>query len=56
MLPKINPMTTKAWRKLEEYWFGFEGTHMKDLFAADSNDFRTIRSNLKIFLWIFQKI
>jgi len=40
MLPKINPMSTQAWNRLEEYHFGFESTHMKDLFAADSDRFQ----------------
>jgi glucose-6-phosphate isomerase len=40
MLPKINPLETNAWKKLEEYYFGFEGTHMKELFANDTDRFR----------------
>ncbi len=40
MLPKINPTTTKAWKALEEYYFGFEGTHIKDLFEKDSDRFQ----------------
>ncbi len=40
MLPKINPTTTSAWKKLEEYYFGFEGTHMKELFANDDDRFK----------------
>ena len=32
-------MDTNAWNKLEEYYFGFEGKHMKELFAADKNRF-----------------
>lgn len=39
MLPKINPMETKAWRKLEEMYFEFEGKHMKELFAEDPDRF-----------------
>jgi glucose-6-phosphate isomerase len=39
MLPKINPMTTNAWNKLEEYHFEFEGKHMKELFANDAKRF-----------------
>jgi hypothetical protein len=40
MLPKINPMTTNAWEKLEDHYFSFEGTHMKELFEKDSNRFQ----------------
>jgi len=39
MLPKINPMTTNAWNRLEEYHFEFEGKHIKELFANDANRF-----------------
>jgi glucose-6-phosphate isomerase len=39
MLPKINPIETKAWKKLEEIYFEFEGTHMKDLFESDTDRF-----------------
>lgn len=39
MLPKINPMATIAWNKLEEYHFEFEGKHMKELFANDAKRF-----------------
>jgi glucose-6-phosphate isomerase len=39
MLPKINPIETKAWKKLDEKYFEFEGTHMKELFANDAKRF-----------------
>jgi len=39
MLPKINPIETIAWQKLEEIHFEFEGTHLKDLFAKDDKRF-----------------
>ncbi len=39
MLPKINPMTTKAWEKLEDYYFGFEGIQMKEMFEKDTGRF-----------------
>ncbi len=40
MLPKVNPMNTKAWNRLEEYHFSFEDTHLKELFAADAERFQ----------------
>lgn len=40
MLPKVNPMNTKAWNRLEEYHFSFEDTHLKELFAADPERFQ----------------
>ena len=45
MLPKINPTTTNAWKKLEEYYFGFEGTHMRDIFANDTERFQKYSLN-----------
>ncbi|WP_167612890.1 glucose-6-phosphate isomerase [Maribellus sediminis] len=39
MLPKINPIETTAWKKLEELYFEFEGTHMKELFEQDADRF-----------------
>jgi len=39
MLPKINPTTTGAWKKLEEYYKTFSETHIKNLFENDSNRF-----------------
>ncbi|WP_340114552.1 glucose-6-phosphate isomerase [Maribellus mangrovi] len=39
MLPKINPIETTAWKKLEEIYFEFEGKHMKELFEDDADRF-----------------
>jgi len=35
-LPKINPTTTKAWKKLQNHYALIKDIHMKDLFAQDS--------------------
>lgn len=40
MLPKVNPMNTKAWNRLEEYHFSFEDMHLKELFATDPERFQ----------------
>lgn len=40
MLPKINPTETQAWKKLEEMYFEFEDTHMKELFANNADRFQ----------------
>jgi glucose-6-phosphate isomerase len=40
MLPKINPITTSAWQKLDEYYFGFEGIHLKEIFENDPERFQ----------------
>ncbi|HSO86485.1 MAG TPA: glucose-6-phosphate isomerase [Draconibacterium sp.] len=55
MLPKINPMTTAAWSKLEEYHFEFEGKHMKELFANDANRFQKYSLKFEDILVDFSK-
>lgn len=55
MLPKTDPTTTKAWKKLEEYHFGFEGTHMKELFAADANRFKRFSLKFEDIMFDFSK-
>ena len=55
MLPKINPMTTNAWNRLEEYHFEFEGKHMKELFAADANRFQKYSVRFEDILIDFSK-
>jgi glucose-6-phosphate isomerase len=55
MLPKINPMTTNAWNRLEEYYFGFEGKHMKTLFENDANRFQKYSLKFEDILVDFSK-
>ena len=55
MLPKINPMTTNAWNKLEEYHFEFEGKHMKELFANDTARFQKYSLKFEDILVDFSK-
>jgi glucose-6-phosphate isomerase len=55
MLPKINPMTTSAWNRLEEYHFEFEGKHMKELFANDANRFEKYSLKFEDILVDFSK-
>jgi glucose-6-phosphate isomerase len=55
MLPKINPIETNAWKKLEEYYFGFEGTHMKTLFANDEDRFKKYSLKFEDILVDFSK-
>jgi glucose-6-phosphate isomerase len=55
MLPKINPMETAAWNKLEEYYFGFEGTHMKEIFANDPDRFQKYSLKFEEILVDFSK-
>ncbi len=55
MLPKINPMNTKAWNRLEEYHFEFEGKHIKELFADDSERFKKYSLKFEDILVDFSK-
>ena len=55
MLPKINPMTTNAWNRLEEYHFEFEGKHMKELFANDAKRFQKYSLKFEDMLVDFSK-
>ncbi len=55
MLPKINPMTTTAWNRLEEYHFEFEGKHMKELFANDAKRFQKYSLKFEDILVDFSK-
>lgn len=55
MLPKINPMATNAWNKLEEYHFEFEGKHMKELFANDAKRFEKYSLKFEDILVDFSK-
>lgn len=55
MFPKTDPTTTNAWKKLEEYYFGFEGTHMKELFAEDAKRFEKYSLKFEDILVDFSK-
>jgi glucose-6-phosphate isomerase len=55
MLPKINPITTTAWNRLEEYHFEFEGKHIKELFANDANRFHKYSLKFEDILVDFSK-
>src|SRR5687767_11231154 len=39
MLPKINPITTAAWRSLQEHFSEMKDVHMKELFKNDPDRF-----------------
>lgn len=55
MLPSVNPTTTKAWKGLEDYFASFEGTHMKDLFANDSERFNKYSLHFEDILLDYSK-
>ena len=55
MLPKINPTTTRAWQKLDEYYFSFEGTHLREIFENDSERFQKYSLKFEDILVDFSK-
>jgi glucose-6-phosphate isomerase len=55
MLPKINPMSTAAWEKLEDHYFSFKGTHMKELFEKDAARFQKYSLKFEEILVDFSK-
>lgn len=55
MLPKINPTTTEAWKKLEEYFAEFKSTHIKELFTDDVDRFQKYSLEFEDILVDFSK-
>lgn len=45
-LPKINPTTTKAWKKLTDHYNEIKGEHLREMFASD-----TARGKKFTLLW-----
>lgn len=48
-------MTTAAWEKLEDYYFGFEGMHIKELFEKDAGRFQKYSLKFEDILVDFSK-
>ncbi len=55
MFPHINPTTTSAWKKLEEHYNSFIGTHIKELFKDDTNRFQNYSLTFEDILVDFSK-
>jgi glucose-6-phosphate isomerase len=55
MLPHINPTTTEAWEKLEDYFAGFKETQIKDLFEKDMERFQKYSLQFEDILVDFSK-
>ncbi len=55
MFPHINPTTTSAWKKLEEYYNSFKNTHIKELFENDSDRFQNNSLTFEDILVDFSK-
>ncbi len=55
MFPHINPVTTGAWKKLEEYYATFKGTRIKELFKNDNDRFQNYSITFEEILVDFSK-
>jgi glucose-6-phosphate isomerase len=55
MFPKVNPTTTKAWRKLTKHYKDTKGVEMKTLFAADPNRFDAFSTRFDDILLDYSK-
>jgi glucose-6-phosphate isomerase len=55
MLPKVNPVLTTAWEKLEDYYYSFEGVQMKEIFEKDQSRFDKFSLKFEDILLDFSK-
>ena len=55
MFPKVNPTTTKSWKKLEEHFKQIEQTHLKEMFAKDADRFENLSLTFENILVDFSK-
>jgi len=55
MLPHIDPTTTEAWKRLENYFAGFKGTQIKTLFEKDPERFQKYSLKFEDILVDFSK-
>ena len=55
MFPKVNPTTTKAWRKLTKHYKETKGVEMKALFAANPNRFDAFSTRFEDILVDYSK-
>ncbi len=55
MFPKVNPTTTKAWRKLTKHYKDTKGVEMKVLFAANPNRFDAFSTRFEDILLDYSK-
>ena len=55
MLPTIKPHRTKAWGKLEDHYKKISKTHLRELFADDTERFRKFSLQLEDILFDYSK-
>ena len=55
MLQNINPVTTQAWKKLEQHYEIMKNKHMIDLFAVDPDRFSNLSLHFENLLVDFSK-
>jgi glucose-6-phosphate isomerase len=55
MLPKVNPLLTASWEKLEDLYYSLEGVQMKDVFEKDQGRFDKFSLKFEDILVDFSK-
>ena len=55
MLPKINPLTTNAWKLLQQHHSTIRNEHMRDLFKTDQKRFDHYSVKLEEILFDYSK-
>ena len=55
MLPKINPVTTTAWKNLQQHVEEMKKVKMKDLFASDPERFKKFSNGIDDILFDYSK-
>jgi glucose-6-phosphate isomerase len=55
MLPKIKPLNTDAWDKLERHYKKISETHLRELFADDADRFRNFSISFEDILFDYSK-
>ncbi len=55
MLPNHNPTETSAWQRLEMHFLSMQATHMRELFAEDTNRFKKLHVNFEDILVDYSK-
>src|ERR1700752_2819967 len=55
MFPRINPITTESWQKLQQHYEEMKAVHMEDLFALDADRFNKFSIGFSDILFDYSK-
>ncbi len=55
MLPKVNPATTEAWKKLQQHHAAVKTTHLRELFQNDTDRFKKFSQQTGDILFDYSK-